>query len=79
VDPKTSDAARRVLAAAQETFSYAKIDDRPHWAPAPCAPPDSVRPENDAAPRISSTPAEAPHGKKLYFLFAAEAPSARPS
>jgi hypothetical protein len=75
VDAARDDAARRVLEIAQTFFSYAKVDDRPHWAPGPCAPPDALQVERDAEPRISRAREGDAHGRKLYFLYAADAES----
>jgi len=48
-------------------FEYPKVDDRPHFAPGPCAPPQAF--EDEPRVRLSSADASSLHTKKLYYLW----------
>jgi hypothetical protein len=60
-----------IRAAAKGYATWGRVDERPNIAPGLCAAP---RPQDYGAPaRVRRSEADdAPHGKKLYFLYASE-------
>jgi hypothetical protein len=59
--------AEKIHAVAIGYFDYPKVDDRPHWAPGPCAPPSAF--EDQPNIRMSSAGKASLHDQKLYYLF----------
>lgn len=59
--------AERIHATAIDYFDYPRVDDKPHWAPGPCANTKMV----EDAPRVqmSNAEAESLHKEKFYYLF----------
>jgi len=59
--------AEQIHATAVGYFDYPRVDDRPHWAPGPCANTKAVADE----PRVgmSSAGSNSLHKEKLYYLF----------
>jgi hypothetical protein len=48
-------------------FDYPRVDDKPHWAPGPCANTKLV--EDAPHIRLSSAAPNSLHGEKLYYLY----------
>ena len=65
--PATFDAPIREAALAYK--QWGRVDDRPRPAPAPCAAAMPVEDPPPVQPRLSAAK-DAPHGEKLYFLWA---------
>lgn len=55
----------QLLSIARDYLSYSLVDQQVDWAPAECA-----APSGPAQPEFSKSDAGAPHGGKLYYLFA---------
>jgi hypothetical protein len=78
-DPKTAGSspfAARLLAAAKGYASYGRIGERAAWAPTLCAAPIPENAEIDV-PRFSKSGDDETHGRKLYYLYAADRQSYR--
>jgi len=64
IDPAFKD---RIYSTAIGYFDYPRVDDKPHWAPGPCAPPSAF--EDQPRVRLSSAGTNSLHSEKLYYLF----------
>lgn len=59
--------AEQIHSIAGDYFDYAKVDDQPHFAPAPCAPATAF--DDGPAIRLSSAGPNSLHAEKLYYLY----------
>lgn len=66
-DPINPAFSEMIHNAAVGYFDYPRVDDKPHWAPAPCAPANEK--SDEPRVRMSSAGPKSQHTEKLFYLY----------